>query len=139
MPCLSSSPACTNNSCNGPGNAGWHALSPHPPPMPPLLFAQNQPPQMQDDSAKWADSAVHPWLTNQFINDQDTNDSVSDDDNKGFLSRSVTWPQILRCETNPLKLTHAGPTLHQKKSTFLIPSYFRGKKGISRNKMIFLF
>ena len=35
---------------------------------------------MQDDSAKRADPAVHPQPTDQFINDQDANDSGGDDD-----------------------------------------------------------
>src|SRR6266850_8606930 len=72
---------------------------------------QNQPLQKQDDSAKQADPAVHPRLTNQFINEQDANDSAHDNDDEGFLSGSATWPWIPKCETNPLELTHTGPTL----------------------------
>ena len=47
---------------------------------------QNQPsqpstiPPMQDDSAKRADPTAHPPPSDQFINDQDANDSAGDDD-----------------------------------------------------------
>src|SRR6266850_2069385 len=51
---------------------------------------QNQPLQKQDDSAKQADPTVHPRLTDQFINNQDANDSMGNDDDKGFLSGSAT-------------------------------------------------
>jgi len=37
---------------------------------------------MQDDSAKRADPAAHPPATDQFINDQDANDSAGDDDDE---------------------------------------------------------
>src|SRR6266850_5417367 len=72
---------------------------------------QNQPLQKQDDSAKRADPAVHPRLTDQFINNQDANDSARNDDDEGFLSGSVTWPRIPERETNPLELTHLVPHL----------------------------
>jgi len=41
---------------------------------------QNQQPLMQDDATKRSDPAVHPPPTDQFINDQDANDSAGDDD-----------------------------------------------------------
>jgi len=51
---------------------------------------QNQPLQMQDDSAKWANPTMHPQLTDQFINNQDANDSMGNNDDKGFLSGNMT-------------------------------------------------
>jgi pheromone receptor transcription factor len=43
---------------------------------------------MQDDSSKRADPAAHPPATDQFINDQDANDSAGDDDDEDEKPKS---------------------------------------------------